>query len=193
MPKNPLTHSNNMKKILLVCAFALLFGLPMVASADINTASQSQIDTALQDLSSATGEKVTSVAEARQICDQEKYISSCAEVGKRNDLYSSEEIKKVDVVLDALKGEIASKLQSCADTECLVNVANELSQKIAPKNQKIASELSLTPAAVQEKRAIVTAAKEAGVKIDDCESMDPDSASIDLLRSCARLAKDQWT
>ena len=179
-----------MKKILLVCAFALLFGLPMVASADINTASQSQIDTALQDLSSATGEKVTSVAEARQICDQEKYISSCAEVGKRNDLYSSEEIKKVDVVLDALKGEIASKLQSCADTECLVNVANELSQKIAPKNKKIASELSLTPAAVQEKRAIVTAAKEAGVKIDDCESMDPDSASIDLLRSCARLAKD---
>jgi len=179
-----------MKKILLACAFALLFGLPMIASADISTASQLQIDTALQDLSSATGTKVSSVAEARQLCDQEKYMSSCAEVGKRNDLYSSEEIKRVDVVLNELKGEIASQLQACANTECLVNVADELSRRISLKDKKVAAELSLTTVAIQEKRGIVTAAKEAGVSIDDCESMDPDSASIELLRSCARLSKD---
>src|SRR3990167_6494124 len=81
-------------------------------------------------------------------------------------------------------------LQKCTTEECLIKVANDLSKKLLLKNSELASQLDLTSKKIEEKKIIVDVAKEAGVNFSDCQTMDPDTASLDLLRSCAKLAKD---
>lgn len=149
-----------------------------------------EFSAALQDLSRATGQQVTTKDQAIALCDSEKYFTSCAEVGKKYHLYSSEEVKQVDVFVSELKGKIQEELQSCQTTECLIGVANKLSQKVSAKNPKLAEQAELTSKFVQKKQAIIEAAKELGVDFEQCRKMDPDTASVETLRGCAKLAKD---
>ncbi len=152
--------------------------------------SREQIASALNDLSQATGQAVTSEAQAKAVCDSEKFLTVCAEIGKRHNLYQPEEVKQVDSFLQEIKGKIAQDLQSCQNVECLIGVANNLAKKISATDSKLAVSFDLTTKLVERKQAVITAAKELGVNYEQCSSLNPDTASIELLRSCARLAKD---
>src|SRR3989344_1992209 len=165
-------------------ASAILFQL--VAQA----AEKEEIQAAIKELGSATGQTVTSEDQAKTLCNQEKYLDVCADIGKKHNLYTSEEIKHVDDFLSEVKGKILDDIKNCTSEECLVKVASELAVKIKTKNPTLATDLSLTTKIVAEKQAVIQAAKEVGVNFKDCESMNPDTAPVDLLRKCAKLAKD---
>ncbi|TSC74691.1 MAG: hypothetical protein G01um101444_214 [Parcubacteria group bacterium Gr01-1014_44] len=153
-------------------------------------AEEGQIQDAIKDLSATTGQDISSEEQARTFCNQEQYLDVCADIGKKHALYEAEELKHVNDFLSEVKGTILADIKSCADEECLIRVAGELAQKIKTKNPALAADFKLTATVVAEKQGVVQAAKEAGVNFKDCEAMDPDSAPIDLLRKCARLAKD---
>ena len=153
-------------------------------------AEEAQLDAAVKDLITATGQQLTSHEEAKALCNQEQYFDICAEVGKRHGLYTEEEKKQVDSFLAEVKGTILADIKSCTTEECLVRVAGELAQKIQKKNPDLANNFKITSTIVAEKQAVVDAAKEAGVDFKTCESMNPDTAAVELLRKCARLAKD---
>src|SRR3989338_6221600 len=155
-----------------------------------NAAEEAQIQAAIEDLGSAVGQDISSQDQAKDICNQEKYIDVCDDIGKKHELYTPEEVKHVDDFLNEVKGKILDDIKNCDSEECLVNVATELANKIKTKNPTLAADLNLTTAIVAEKQAVVQAAKEVGVNFGDCEAMNPDTATVDLLRKCARLAKD---
>ena len=155
-----------------------------------NSAISENETAALRDLSQLTGQQITSVIQAKQICDLEKFLADCADIGKKNNLYEPEEIKQVNSVLNELKGKIVEDLKNCADENCLFKVANQLAQNIGKSNPGLAKQIDLTAKAVENKKEMVTAAREAGINFGDCQTMDPDTASIELLRACAKLAKD---
>src|SRR3989344_1300030 len=145
---------------------------------------------AFKDLSQIAGQEITEVAQAKEICNLERFLADCAEIGKKYNLYKPEEIKTVNAALAELKGKVVEDLKNCADEACLVDVANRLAKTIFAKNPTIAKQIDLTAVKVGEKKTIIEAAKEAGVSFRACQAMDPDAASIDLLRACAKLAKD---
>ncbi|MBI2677121.1 MAG: hypothetical protein HYX21_04230 [Candidatus Yanofskybacteria bacterium] len=182
--------------LFLVLAAGLLFVSAVFVSTQAYAAEEGAtpppevVKAALEDLSTATGQKITTNEQAAVLCDEEKYFTTCADIGKKHDLYEPEELKQVDAFVSEIKGNIASQLQSCQTTECLINVANELAQKVNAKSQSIAASLDLTPKIVQQKQAVITAAREIGVSYEDCRAMDPETAPIELLRGCAKLAKD---
>ena len=151
---------------------------------------QDQIDAALDDLSGLYGERVTTEEQAREICNLDKYVTDCAEIGKEHDLFPPEQIEQVDTLLDEIKGQVADQIKSCQSIECLVGVAEGLASRISRKDPTLASQVDLTPTIVREKKEIVEAAKKIGLTIDQCIEMDPDTAPVEVLRGCARLAKE---
>ncbi|MBI5140291.1 MAG: hypothetical protein HZA94_02490 [Candidatus Vogelbacteria bacterium] len=171
--------------ISLVAITSLSFnvGLPVMAAEDDSSQ-------ALAELSSIVGQEIKDKVSAKEVCNQEKNFVSCAEIGKKYKLYKTEQIKEVDAVLGELKGNIADELKGCADEACLVGVANKLASKLVAKNPALATSLDLTPKKIEDKRVIIDAAKEAGVDLRQCQTLDPDTASVDTLRACARLAKN---
>ncbi len=169
---------------------ASVFLFSFIAQAQTDAAHEVKVQAAIQDLSSATGQTITSENQARDLCNQEQYLDVCADVGKKHDLYTKEEVGQVDQFLTEVKGKILDDIKSCLDEECLVRVANELAKKIQVKNPTLATSFKLTTTLIEEKNAFVQAAKEVGVSFKDCEAMDPDTASVELLRQCAKLAKD---
>src|SRR3989344_5339883 len=180
-----------MKRALLVLAVLLLAA--QFASADTLPAgvSQAQMDAAMRELSSLYGSPVVRTDQAKAICNQEKYLVECAEIGRRNGLFPKERAAKVDALLDNLKGEMVGKLKACDSVECLVDVARSMSQNLSASNPTLARAVDLTAQKVEEKRVISDAAKSAGVDIRQCQTMDPDTASLELLRGCAKLAKNK--
>ena len=151
--------------------------------------SQESMDAALKDLSELYGSPVVRVEQAKAICNQEQYVIECAGIGKKHGLYQGERIKQVDSLLAEIKGKTLESLKACGDVDCLVEVATTLAKQLAEDNPQLARALDLTPQKVQEKRTIVEAARSVGVDIEECQSMDPDNASLELLRACAKLAK----
>src|SRR3989338_3822064 len=153
-------------------------------------AEEAQIQAAIKDLNSTTGQNITSEVQAQALCNQEQYLDTCADIGKKHELYTPDQVKQVDDFLNEVKGKILNDIKTCSDEECLVRVAGELAQKLKSKNSTLATDFNLTAKIIEEKNTVVQAAKEAGINFSDCETMNPDTASIDLLRKCARLAKD---
>lgn len=151
---------------------------------------EQNIAPAIQELSKASGQTITSKEQAHEVCNQEKFITICVEIGKKYSLYKQEEVRQADSFLNEIKGTIAQNLQSCQTVECLVGVANDFAKKVATTNPALAKSFDLTPKIVQEKQAIVQAAKDYGVSFDQCRDMDPESAPVELLRTCAKLSKD---
>ncbi|MBI4119874.1 MAG: hypothetical protein HY454_00195, partial [Parcubacteria group bacterium] len=156
-----------------------------------NGAAADQIDGAIKELSAIYGQPIAGTAEAKAICNLEKYFADCAEIGKKYNLYAADELKKIEPLLQELKGDIINDLKKCADESCLIKVAQKLSGQLSAKNSKVASDFDLTPSKVREKKAIVDTAKELGVSFEDCRTMDPDMAPAELLRACAKLAKSE--
>ena len=134
-----MAKTTSFKKII---SFAISTALAMLALAVFNSASadlppgvtQEQIDAAIKDLTLATGQAVTTIEQAGAICDSEKYFTTCAEVGKKHNLYEPAEIKHVDNFISEIKGVVADKLTKCETTECLLEVANELAKKVVAKS-----------------------------------------------------------
>ena len=175
---------------ILVPAFFILAQTPANAPAqDQDVAHETSVQAALQDISTLAGQEVTRVEQARAFCNLEEHMTECAEIGKKHDLFTPEEEKQVDTVLIELKGKIVDDLKKCQDEACLVGVANQLARSLANKSPTVARQLDLTSAKIQEKKVILDTAKEVGVDINACHEMDPDTAPIELLRSCAKLAK----
>src|SRR3989344_3394356 len=172
----------------VLLASAFLFSL--TAQAQTDAGNEAQVQAAIEDLSTAIGQDITSADQAKDICNQEQYMDICADIGKKHDLYTPEEEEQVNDFLTEVKGKILDDIKSCPDEECLIRVANELAKKIQIKNPTLAADFKLTATLIEEKNSVVQAAKEAGVDFRDCEAMDPDTASIELLRQCAKLAKD---
>ncbi|MBI2097497.1 MAG: hypothetical protein HYT46_00975, partial [Candidatus Vogelbacteria bacterium] len=144
---------------------------------------------ALGELSEIYGSPVVRVDQARAICDQEQYIVECAKIGKKYDLFSEEREREVDVLLTQFKSDVVTEFKQCESTECLIGVATRIARELSKANPGLARTIDLTPERVSEKRAIIDVAKTIGVNIDECRTMDPDTASVDLLRACAKLAK----
>src|SRR3989344_371351 len=171
----------------VIAAFTAVFLLIPAVFAQ----TEDQFKLAFDDLSDATGQDVENKEQAIVVCDQEKYFEICANIGKKHSLYKAEEIKQVDEFVSEIKGKVSQDLQNCQNTECLINVANELAKKLSgKKGSTLGTSLDLVPSAVEKKQAIANAAKDLGVNFEDCRKMDPDTASIELLRTCAKLAKD---
>src|SRR3989338_1260271 len=187
---NSTTYCNDKNlRFLLLAAVGVFLASTFLFSVAY-AAEEAQLDAAVKDLITATGQQLTSHEEAKALCNQEQYFDICAEVGKRHGLYTEEEKKQVDSFLAEVKGTILADIKSCTTEECLVMVAGELAQKIQKKNPDLANNFKITSTIVAEKQAVVDAAKEAGVDFKTCESMNPDTAAVELLRKCARLAKD---
>src|SRR3990167_2475969 len=163
------------------------------ASADTLPAgvSQAQMDAAMSELSKLYGAPVVRTDQAKAICNQEKYVVECAEIGRRNGLFPKERAAKVDALLDTMKGEMVSKLKACDSVECLVDVARSVSKNLSAADPALARAVDLTAQKVEEKKVISDAAKSAGVDIRQCQTMDPDTAPLELLRGCAKLAKSK--
>ncbi len=184
-------------KILILTA--LTAGVALTASAVLVLAqealpegvTQEQIDAALQDLSAAIGEPVTDITQAGAVCGLEQNFKICAEIGGKNGLYNEEQKGQVDAVLNELKGTIARDLETCTTDECLFDVANRLAQRVTARNPAAARALELTTTKVNEKKAIIDTATEIGVNFRECQAMDPDTATVELLRGCARLAQHE--
>ena len=151
---------------------------------------QDQIDSALDDLSGIYGEEVTTQEQAKEICNEERYIADCAEIGKEHNLFPPDRVEQVDAILEEIKGSVSEQIKSCQSIECLVGVAEGLASRITRKDPTLASQIDLTPRIVREKKEIVDIAKSVGVTIDQCIEMDPDTATVEALRACARLAKE---
>src|SRR3989338_2639967 len=183
-----------MRNILAVAATALAFGLAGVAFAQTalpEGVTNAQISSALEDLSAVYGTSVVRVDQAKAICNEEQYIVDCAEIGKKYDLFSDDRAKQVDTLLTEFKGEVVEKMKQCDSAACLVDVAASIASRLNSGNPSVARAVDLTPQKVNEKRTIVDTAKSLGVDIEACRTMDPDTATIELLRGCARLAKHE--
>ena len=175
------------KFIMFGAGFFLIPAIFVFAQTSEPAPSQAVFD----DLSKLTGQEITRLEQAKAVCNVEQFITGCAEIGKKYGLYTADEQKQVDSVLSELKGKIVEDLQKCSTEECLIKVADQLARSFSSKNAALARQLDLTVAKVEEKKIIVETAKEIGVTVEQCRTMDPDTASIELLRSCARLAKDK--
>ncbi|MBI4159807.1 hypothetical protein HY504_01440 [Candidatus Wolfebacteria bacterium] len=185
-----MTIENCYKKFLTIALIAVgvVFAPIVFVSAQTNITPDEQA--AFAELAGVTGQAVVTVAQARELCNVEKFLTHCAEIGKKHNLYKPEEIRDVDAILAEFKGKVADDLRACASEECLIEVANKIASQVARKNPTLARKIDLTPAKVGEKKVIASAAKDAGVSFAECQAMDPDTASIDILRACAKLAKD---
>ncbi|HEY4504228.1 MAG TPA: hypothetical protein VJI73_00465 [Candidatus Paceibacterota bacterium] len=172
----------------VLLASAFLFSLMAQAQTDADR--EAQVKAAIEDLSAATGQDITSEDQAKNVCNQDQYMDICADIGKNHDLYTPAEEEQVNDFLAEVRGKILDDIKSCPNEECLIRVANELAKKIQVKNPTLATDFKLTTTFIEEKNSVVQAAKEAGVDFRACEAMDPDTASIELLRQCAKLAKD---
>ncbi|MEK7192461.1 MAG: hypothetical protein AAB646_03030, partial [Patescibacteria group bacterium] len=175
-----------------------LFAIALIASALLLPAifafgqeadHEARVDAALGDLSEVYGQKISNVDQAKALCNLERFVTDCAEIGKKHNLFDEEEIKQVDTVLSELKGKAIDDLKNCQDDTCLVSVASKLAERLVKKNAALAKDFDLTPGKVKEKEVIVKTAKDLGVDFETCRSIDPDTASTDILRSCAKLAK----
>lgn len=183
-----------MRRILAAAGIIGALGIASVAFAQTalpEGVTEEQMTSALKDLSAVYGAPVVRLDQAKAICNEEKYITDCAQIGKKHDLFSDERTKQVDTLLNEFKGEAVEKLKQCSDAACLVEVATSIARSLNSGNPSVARAVELTPQKVGEKKTIVETAKSLGVDIEACKTMDPDAASVELLRSCARLAKHE--
>ncbi|MDO8624186.1 MAG: hypothetical protein Q7R54_02410 [bacterium] len=183
-----------MSRLLTVAGVLGVFSIAGIAFAQTalpEGVTQVQMDAALSDLSEVYGSPVVRVDQAKAICNEEQYLEDCAKIGQKHELFSEDRSEQVDAVLVELKGDSIEKLKQCSDVACLVEVATSMASRLNRNNPTIARAVELTPQKVGEKRGIVEAAASLGVDIEACRTMDPDTASIELLRGCARLAKHE--
>src|SRR3989344_4140465 len=184
-----LTYCKNLWIVLLVAAGVFLASA-FLFQTTAKAAEEEQIQAAIEDLSSATGQNITSGDQAKEFCNQEQYLDLCADIGKKHELYTENEIAQVNAFLNEVKGQVLADIKACQDEECLIQVANQLAKKVQINNPTLASNFKLTTTVIAQKNSVVQAAKEVGLNFRDCEAMNPDTAPVDLLRKCARLAKD---
>ena len=138
------------KKLILIPFVAL--GLVFFSFAFAQTTSsnlpegttQTQITSALEDLSAVYGKPVENVDEARNICNSEQFLVRCAEIGKNNNLYKEGEVSQVNTLLSQIKGDVGARLSRCATAECLLDVAKQLAEKVVKENPQLATQLYLT-------------------------------------------------
>ena len=179
----------------MVAGAILVPALFIFAQTDVPQETTAPVDTkttaALEDLTTIYGQPVTRVDQARAICNLEKYLTDCAQIGKKYELFDPEEAKQVDVVLGELKGKVVEDLKNCTDDACLLSVANRLAGQLVKKNPTLAKDLEFTTAKIQGKQVIVDTAKKAGIDIGECRTADPDTAPVELLRACAKFARSQ--
>ena len=183
-----------MRKILAAAGTILAFGIAGIAFAQTalpEGVTDAQMNSALKDLSAVYGTPVVRIDQAKAICNDEQYVVNCAEIGKKYDLFSDDRAKQVDTLLTEFKGEVVEKMKQCDSAACLVDVAASIASRLNSGNPSVARAVDLTPQKVNEKRTIVDTAKSLGVDIEACRTVDPDMASVELLRSCARLAKHE--
>lgn len=180
--------------MLAVAGTVLAFGIAGVAFAQTalpEGITEARMNSALKDLSAMYGAPVVRLDQAKAICNEEKYVVGCAEIGKKHNLFSYERTKQVNTLLTEFKGDVIEKMKKCEDATCLVDVATSIASRLNSGNPSVARAVELTPQKVKEKKTLVDTAKSLGVDIGECRTMDPDTASIELLRGCARLAKHE--
>ncbi|MDP3724902.1 MAG: hypothetical protein Q8R20_00335, partial [Nanoarchaeota archaeon] len=187
---NPLRAKSIIRGVM--CLMAPIFFLAFfVLQGTAQTASGRETEAALRELGKTTGANVQTEEDARRLCNEERYLSACVEIGKKYNLYDEAEKAKVNDFLEEAKDEIAGEFRSCQSEECLLGVATKLAEKIMKKKPGLAAEFGLTPDKVKKKKEVVGVAKEVGVNVAECRAMDLDTAPVELLRGCARLVKDE--
>src|SRR3989344_9196998 len=97
-----LTYHKNLGIVLLVMAGVFLASAILFLSI-ASAAEEAQIQAAIKELGSVTGQVVTSEDQAKAICNQEQYLDVCADIGKKHNLYTPEEVKSVNDFLGEVK------------------------------------------------------------------------------------------
>ena len=92
----------------LLFVSAVFVSTQAYAAEEGTTPAPQVIEADLQDLSASTVQEITTKEQAVVLCDEEKYFSTCAAIGKKHDLYQPEELKQVDAFVSEIKGNIAS-------------------------------------------------------------------------------------
>src|SRR3989338_9872918 len=100
-----LTYCKNLWVVPLLVAGVFLASAFLSLSL-AQAAEEAQIQAAIEDLSSTIGQDITSQDQAIELCNQEQYLDVCADIGKKHDLYTSEETVQVDAFLNEVKGKI---------------------------------------------------------------------------------------
>ena len=182
--------TNSFSLVHVTLAAAALLLVASVAFAQVESPGEESMRAALQDLSAVYGSSVVRADQARAICNEEQYMIECANIGKKHGLFPKEREREVDSILSKFKGKLVDELKECASTECLITVATKIARDLSATNPTLARTVGLTVQDVEVKRSIVEVSKSVGVDIDECRVMDPDTASVEFLRACAKLAKD---
>src|SRR3989338_1527914 len=154
-----------------ITALALMGVLVFVNVAVAQTAGEisapdAQTEAALKDLSAVYGSPVVRVDQAKAVCNQEQYFLNCAEIGKKHNLFDDKREKQVDTILTELKGKVVDDIKQCGSVDCLVGVATSIAKRLNAASPSVASSVDLTPQKVNEKSAIVDAAKTAGFDVE---------------------------
>ena len=187
-------ESRELSRLIHTIAVVFAAGIIFAASfafAQTSDVSQETMDAALSELSDLYGSPVVRPDQARAICNEEQYMVECAQIGKKYGLFPKERELEVDALLIEFKGKVVQELKQCGSTECLIELATQIARQLSGKNPTLARDIDLTVQKVGEKQSIVDTARSIGVDIEECRAMDPDSASVELLRGCARLAKHE--
>ena len=103
-------NQKNLISFILIAGALLIPAIFVFAQTDGSTISENET-AALQDLSRLTGQQITSVIQAKEVCNLERFLTDCADIGKKNNLYEPEEIKQVNSILNELKGKILKILK----------------------------------------------------------------------------------
>ena len=130
-----------MRKIIAAAGTILAFGIAGVAFAQTalpEGVTDEQMSSALKDLSAVYGTPVIRIDQAKAICNEEKYVVNCAEIGKKHDLFSDDRAKQVDTLLTEFKGEIVEKMKQCDSAACLVDVAASIAGRLNSGNPSVA-------------------------------------------------------
>ncbi|MDP3799816.1 MAG: hypothetical protein Q8Q90_00125, partial [bacterium] len=111
----------NLWTVLIIAVSIFLVSTILFSS--IAAAEEAQIQAAIKELGSVTGQAVTSEDQAKDLCNREQYLDVCADIGKKHNLYTPEEVKSVDDFLGEVKGKILNDIKNCNSEECLIKVA----------------------------------------------------------------------
>src|SRR3989344_4736219 len=157
-----LTYCKNLWVVLFIVAGVFLASAFMFLSL-AQAAEEAQVQAAIEDLSSVTGQDITSEDQAMELCNREQYLDVCADIGKKHDLYTADEVAQVDSFLSEVKGQVLADIKACQDEECLIRVASQLAKKVQVNNPTLATNFKLTTTIVEQKNTVVQAAKEVGI------------------------------
>ncbi|MFA5987776.1 MAG: hypothetical protein WC797_03970 [Candidatus Paceibacterota bacterium] len=91
---------------------------------------------------------------------------------------------------DSYQGQVMSKLQEAKSPEEFEKAIIQAAQDLLAKDPTAAKKLGVESSVVKRAEKVAEAAVSAGVTVEECKVMDPETAPVEKMRACFKLAKD---